>query len=111
MLITDATAMNRYLAARSEQRSISIKSTALDKESAGTLHYSIYTIPGRLLLSIKESGKFLHKKNKQTQQPNKTQKKKQKNQKNEPCEKNKSRRLRVSSDSAKGVCPACEQSI
>src|SRR3569832_1768406 len=59
MLITDATAMNRYLAARSEQRSISITSTALDKESAGTFHNSVYTIPGRLLLSIKESGKFL----------------------------------------------------
>src|SRR3569832_1650228 len=111
MLITDATAMNRYLAARSEQRSISIKSTALDKESAGTFHYSVYTIPGRLLLSIKESGKFLllgfglalltgealfyglffllfvH------------------------YDIYMCWRLRVISDSAKGVCTACEQSI
>src|SRR3569833_3203011 len=59
MLITDATAMNRYLAARSEQRSISIKCSALVFVCAGSFHFSVYTIPGRLLLSIKESGKFL----------------------------------------------------
>lgn len=51
--------MKNHLAARTEKQSVLIKSTALNKERAGTFHYNIYTIPGRLLLSIKESGKFL----------------------------------------------------
>lgn len=111
MQITDAIAMNRYLAARSEQRPISIKSTALGKESAGTFHYSVYTIPGRLLLSIKESGKFLLLGFGLALLPG------------EalfyglffllcvPYEIYMCWHLRVISDSAKGICPACEQPI
>lgn len=36
-----------------------IKSTLLEKQLPGTYHYTVYGALGRLLISIKESGKFL----------------------------------------------------
>lgn len=36
-----------------------IKSTLLEKRLPGTYHYTVYGVFGRLLISLKESGKFL----------------------------------------------------
>src|SRR3569623_2054049 len=47
------------LAGTAQQQAVWIKSTALERRTAGIYHYRIYNSLGRFVLSLRESAKFL----------------------------------------------------
>lgn len=47
------------MVSRDEHRAVILRHNGGDAERAGVYHYTSYDIPGRLLLSLRESAKFL----------------------------------------------------
>src|SRR3569833_1853822 len=59
MRMIDSDSARTVLAGTAQQQAVWIKSTALERRTAGIYHYRIYNPLGRFVLSLRESAKFL----------------------------------------------------